>query len=507
MIIVIDYGSQYSQLIVRRIRSFGVWAVICPPDRILETIKKDKPQGIVLSGGPGNISFDCNGSTLPAEIFQVPVLGICYGMQIIAGSLGGIVDSARKKEFGATQLQLLKKEDSLFSDIPVNSEVWMSHKDEVLKVPEKCIVLAQTENCKIAAIKHKDKPVWGVQFHPEVQHTQFGTKIIENFLFKIVKARKDWDMADYIETQIQTIRDQVGDKGVVCAVSGGVDSSVMAEILHRAIGDQLTCVFVNNGLLRLNEPEIVQERFQEKLNIFVHYIDASYDFLRHLRGVVDPEEKRKIVGKTFIDVFYSFAQRFDFLAQGTLYPDVIESVSTGGASDTIKTHHNRVDQVLELIKEGRIIEPLKDLFKDEVREIGKILGIPHDMLMRHPFPGPGLSIRILGEVRPDRLDILREADYILMYEIKESGWYEKVWQAFAILLPIRSVGVMGDARTYDYTCVLRIVGSIDAMTADWARIPYPILGKIANRIVNEVEGINRVVYDVSSKPPATIEWE
>lgn len=508
MILIVDFGSQYSQLIARRIRSKEVLAVLCSPDpeEVAERIKEYQPQALILSGGPANV-YDAESPKCPDIVwdFQGPILGICYGMQLIAHHFNGKVQTAEKGEYGFSELEIFD-DDLLFKECPPSSTVWMSHKDSVTEPPLDFSVIARTPSC-IAGIRANNRPIWGIQFHPEVKHSEHGMQMIENFIFKAANAQRNWSMKNFINREIEEIRQRVGDKKVVCAVSGGVDSTVMACLLYKALGDQLTCMFVNNGVLRKDEELNVQERFRNILKIPLIYLDEEELFLDRLKDIDDPEEKRKVIGKSFIDVFYKKVNDFDFLAQGTLYPDVIESVNFKGPSQTIKTHHNRVPEVMELIRQGRIIEPLRELFKDEVRLLGKELGIDHDMLWRHPFPGPGLAIRILGDVSKERLDILRLADAILIDELRKTGWYAKIWQAFAVLLPVKSVGVMGDCRTYEYTCALRMVESTDGMTADWVKLPYDILGRISTRIVNEVQGINRVVYDVSSKPPATIEWE
>ena len=503
MILILDFGSQYTQLIARRIREIGVYSEIHPYHKVKE-IDSSKIEGLILSGGPGNVyakdAFLI--SREDVERFNVPVLGICYGMQLLTHLYNGKVIPGEKKEYGFTNIKIRKSK--IFKGLKKNQVVWMSHGDRIddLGIFK---VIAESDSA-IAAIENAERNIYALQFHPEVVHTENGKKIIENFVFGICKAEKNWERKSFIEHSIQSIRQGVGNKSVVLGLSGGVDSSTLALLLNRAIGKQITCVFVNNGLLRKNEVEEVVNTFS-KYDLNFKYIDAENIFLERLNGVVDPEEKRKIIGKTFIEVFNREAKGFDFLAQGTLYPDVIESVSVKGPSDTIKTHHNRAKEVLDLIKENKVIEPFKELFKDEVREIAKDLGLPKDIIERQPFPGPGLAIRIIGEVTRERLKILRDADHIVVEEMKKSGWYNKVWQSFAVLLPVKSVGVMGDKRTYENVIAVRIVNSVDGMTADWSKIPYEILNTISNRIINEVKGVNRVVYDISSKPPATIEWE
>ncbi len=506
MIIVLDFGSQYSQLIARKIRALSVYSEIVPFNTPIKKILSYNARGIILSGGPANV-YAQDAPRLSEEIFElgIPVLGICYGMQLIGDLFGGKVHHSKKREYG--KAVLIKKENSrILSGVKQNSVVWMSHQDKVVKRPKDFDVIASTENCKYCIIQHRRKPIIGMQFHPEVHHTVEGDKLLKNFVLKICKMKPDWTMGSFIEQSIVSIRKQVGNNKVVCAVSGGVDSTVLATLLKRAIGGRLKCVFIDNGLLRKNEKSSVVKRFK-RLGIKITVIDATKEFLGKLDDVDDPEEKRKIIGKEFIKVLFKEIGKNDFLAQGTLYPDVIESVSVKGPSATIKTHHNRVKEVLKLIKKGRVIEPLRELFKDEVRELGKRLMLPREILWRQPFPGPGLAIRIIGSVTSERLEILREADYITVEEIKKANLYFNLWQAFTVLLPIKSVGVMGDERTYENVIAIRAVESVDAMTADWAKISYEVLNRISNRIINEVKGVNRVVYDISSKPPSTIEWE
>ncbi len=509
-ILVLDFGSQTTQLIARRVRELHVYSEIKPCITSIEEIKAFSANGIILSGGPASV-YDKGAPTLSKEIFdlEIPILGICYGMQLIAHLLGGSVEHSEKREYGPAELIITDNSD-LFYELNTSKKyrVWMSHGDRVEKLPPGFISIAQSENSPYAAIKHKEKPIFGVQFHPEVIHTEIGKKILENFVLRIAKAKPTWTMKSFIEKTTEEIRKMVkAEEKVICALSGGIDSTVTALLVHKAIEDRLVPIFVNNGLLRKQEVESVLS-LMSLLGLKVRYVDASERFLSRLKGVVDPEEKRRIIGHTFIEVFEEEASKVgnvSYLAQGTLYPDVIESVSFKGPSVTIKSHHNvgALPERMQL----KLIEPLRELFKDEVRNIAKELGLPEDIVYRQPFPGPGLAIRILGEVTKERLNILREADAIVLEEMKKSGWYRKVWQSFAVLLPIKTVGVMGDFRTYEYVIAFRCVDSVDAMTADWTRLPYELLARISNRIINEVRGVNRVVYDISSKPPATIEWE
>jgi GMP synthase (glutamine-hydrolysing) len=505
MILILDFGSQYTQLIARKVRSLHIYAEIIPFNAF-DSIKDKKFTGIILSGGPSSVR-EKDAPLIDTAIFNqgIPVLGICYGMQLMSHLLGGVVAGINRKEYGRSDLSIISR-SPLFSNLPENFRVWMSHGDSVKEMPPGFQKLATSGDCPISAMGNVEKNLYGVQFHPEVHHTENGVKILENFAKNICGEKGDWIMSAFVDKCIKNIREQTRGKNVMCGVSGGVDSTVLAILLHKAIGSRLKSVFVDNGLLRKNEAESVLQRFKD-LGIPVKFIDASKQFLSNLKGITSPEEKRKIIGRDFVNVFFPEIKNGEFLAQGTLYPDVIESVSVRGPSATIKTHHNRVKEILELEKKGRLVEPLKELFKDEVRELGKELKIPHELLWRQPFPGPGLAVRHLGAVTPERLDILREADAILIEEIKAAGLYEKIWQSFCVLLPIRSVGVMGDERTYENAVAIRAVNSVDGMTADWAQIPYEILGRISNRIINEVNGINRVVYDISSKPPGTIEWE
>lgn len=509
-VIVLDFGSQYTQLIARRIREMRVYAEILPYNTAIDELKKEKPSAVILSGGPSSL-YEKGAPKISNEIFKlgVPVLGICYGLYCVVEAFNGKTEPASSKEYGRAEIDIRVK-SPLLKGLKKTETVWMSHGDKVTRTPQGFTVTASTKNAEIAVIENADSKIYGVQFHPEVYHTVNGTRVLENFIFGICRLKATWTMESFIESSIETIRETVGSGTVLLGLSGGVDSSVTAVLLQRAIGERLYCVFVNNGVLRKNEAAQVIDRFKKHMKLNLIYSDSSKRFLAKLKGVEEPELKRKIIGKEFISVFMAEAKkigRFDFLAQGTLYPDVIESVSTKGPSDTIKSHHNRVPEVLKLIKSGKVIEPLKELFKDEVRELGRKLGMPEELIARHPFPGPGLAIRIIGEVTPQRIKILQEADDILVSEIRAAGLYNDVWQIFAVYLPVRSVGVMGDKRTYENVIAIRGVTSVDAMTADWAYLPEGILRKISNRIINEVKGINRVVYDISSKPPSTIEWE
>ncbi len=509
-ILVLDFGSQTTQLIARRVREFHVYSEIKPCNISLEEIKAFGAKGIILSGGPASV-YDEDAPRVPKELFDLglPILGICYGMQLMSHLLGGRVEKSEKREYGPADLHILDVSDLFYGLDPSRRyRVWMSHGDRVEELPPGFVSIAESENSPYAAIKHQNKPLFGVQFHPEVAHTEIGREVLENFVFRLAGCKPTWTMRSFIEKTIEEIRAQVRpEERVICALSGGIDSTVTAILVHKAIGDRLIPIFVNNGLLRKNEPESVIE-LMSSLGLKLHYVDAAERFLERLKGVTDPEEKRRLIGHTFIEVFEEEAKKVGnvtYLAQGTLYPDVIESVSFRGPSATIKSHHN-VGGLPERMK-LKLIEPLRELFKDEVREIARELGLPEDIVYRQPFPGPGLAIRILGEVTKERLEILREADAIVLEEMKKSGWYRKVWQSFAVLLPIRTVGVMGDFRTYEYVVAVRCVDSVDAMTADWTRLPYDLLARLSNRIINEVRGVNRVVYDISSKPPATIEWE
>ncbi len=510
MILIIDFGSQYNQLIARRVRENHVYCRIVPPTVGLDEIRKLSPEGIILSGGPSSI-YEKDSPRANAEILKmgIPVLGICYGMQFMIHTLGGNIKGAGKREYGFAQLHITKKE-GLFHGIEENSvQCWMSHGDSAEGLPEGFEITASTENTKIAAIAHTSGQYHGLQFHPEVEHTPRGREMIRNFLFHICGCVPSWTMKSFAKEAVAQVRESVGDGRVILGLSGGVDSSVAALLIHKAIGHSLTCIFVDNGLLRKDEAVQLKQRLTQHLDISIRFVDASEKFLHELKGVTDPEQKRKIIGRVFMEVFEVEAQKIgnaQFLAQGTLYPDIIESVSAfGGPTAVIKSHHN-VGGLPEKMKLS-LVEPLKYLFKDEVRELGTELGLDEEMVWRQPFPGPGLAIRVLGEVTADRLAILREADAVLLDEIRKNGYYRKLWQSFAVLLPIKSVGVMGDHRTYENILAVRAVTSRDAMTADWARLPHELLASISNRIINEVKGVNRVVYDISSKPPATIEWE
>ena len=506
LVLVLDFGAQYTQLIARRIRECHAYCEILPFDTPLETIRKRNPIGLVFSGGPSSV-YEPGAPQIDRAVYGLglPILGICYGMQAMAHDLGGKVSAATLKEFGKTQLEV-RDPTVLFEGLNPDLICWMSHGDTVEAPPPGFQVSAATENCPVAAMYDAARRFYAVQFHPEVVHTPWGTEVIRGFLEKACGARGLWTMESFIEQQVAIIRQQVGGSHVVCGLSGGIDSCTVAALVHKAVGDQLTCIFVNHGLLRKGEAEDVQRKFAAAFNINLVYVDAEERFLKRLEGVTDPERKRKIIGEEFVRVFEEESCKLTdatFLAQGTLYPDVIESGTKSAAK--IKTHHN-VGGLPEDMN-FRLVEPLRFLFKDEVRAVAEELGLPTDMVWRQPFPGPGLAIRITGEVTKERLDLLRASDWIVIDEIKRSGLYRKVWQSFAVLVPTKSVGVMGDQRTYAYPIVLRVVTSEDAMTADWARLPYEVLDRISSRIVNEVPGINRVVLDITSKPPATIEWE
>lgn len=509
MIVVIDFGSQYNQLIARRVRESRVYCQIEPPNVDIESIKSLKPDGIILSGGPSSI-YEKNSPKIDTAIFDlgVPVLGICYGMQFMIDALGGTVKKAAKREYGFAELNIQKTEN-IFEKIDTSTTCWMSHGDSITKLPAGFSITASTDNTPIAAAENADKNLYGLQFHPEVEHTPKGKQMLSNFLFNVCGCKRNWTMKAFARESIQQVKDAVGDKKVILGLSGGVDSSVTAVLIHQAIGSHLTCIFVDNGLLRLNEAAKLKTMLKQHLQINIRFVNASKLFLDALNGVTDPEKKRKIIGKIFMDVFEAEAKKIkgaDFLAQGTLYPDIIESQSAfGGPTSIIKSHHN-VGGLPKKMK-LKLIEPLKYLFKDEVRALGKTLGMPDELVWRQPFPGPGLGIRIIGEITRNRLTVLRKVDDILIEEIKANGYYKKLWQSFAVLLPIKSVGVMGDKRTYENIVAIRAVTSKDAMTADWARLPHKLLAKISNRIINEVNGVNRVAYDISSKPPSTIEWE
>lgn len=506
---ILDFGAQYAQLIARRVREAGVYSELVRPDISIEELKKKKLKGLILSGGPSSV-YEPNAPKCDPRIFDlgVPVLGICYGMQLGAQILGGQVKPAKAREFGRAKLHVTKN-DPLVNGLPADTTVWMSHGDQVHDLPKEFESLAATPTCPFAAAKHTQRPFYGVQFHPEVTHTPRGEKIFHNFLYDICHCAGTWSMGNFAEDSIRRVREQVGDGKVICGLSGGVDSSVVAALLHKAIGEQLVCIFVDNGLLRKNEKELVESTFRGHFHINLRVADASQQFLSELKGVTDPQQKRKIIGKEFIEAFKREAQAIsgaEFLAQGTLYPDVIESGhGHSGTTANIKLHHN-VGGLPEQLG-FKLVEPLRDLFKDEVRRMGEVLGLPEQLVWRHPFPGPGLAVRVIGDITPERLRVLRDADEIVLEELVANNLYRKTAQVFAVLLPIATVGVMGDARSYDSVVAIRAVESQDFMTADWARIPYEVLATMSNRIINEVRGVNRVVYDISSKPPATIEWE
>jgi GMP synthase (glutamine-hydrolysing) len=508
-ILILDYGSQYTQLIARRVRELNVYCEIHPFNKDLAAFSDAPPKGIILSGSPFSVN-DEDAPELNQDIFEwdVPILGVCYGLQVLAHTqIPGSVEQAARREFGRSEL-IVDDASDLFQQIPEESVVWMSHGDHIKKLPEDYVIIGHTDNARVAAVRHQNKPIFGVQFHPEVIHTIHGKQILKNFVKAICKLEGNWTAQSFIESTIEEIREQVGEDRVLCALSGGVDSTVVATLVHKAIGDQLQCVFVDNGLLRKNEFQDVLDIYEDQLHLPVKGVNASERFLKNLKGVVDPEEKRTIIGNTFIDVFddtIAHDDSFKYLAQGTLYPDVIESVSFKGPSATIKSHHN-VGGLPEEMNLS-LVEPVRELFKDEVRNVGRELGIPEAFIKRHPFPGPGLGIRVISDITPEKLDMLREADDIFINELRKNELYDEVWQALVVLLPVQSVGVMGDERTYEFTAGLRAVTSVDGMTADWAHLPHPVLAHVSNRIINEVRGINRVVYDVSSKPPSTIEWE
>ena len=507
-LVVLDFGSQYTQLIARRLRELSVYAEIVPFNIAPKDLAARNPVGIILSGGPRSIS-DPDAPKCDPEVFKmtVPTLGICYGMQAMTDALGGTVLPAPQREYGSAVIYP-GNDKVMFRDLPASFKAWASHGDLVATVPPGFSITATSKNAPVAAMEHTDHGLYGLLFHPEVVHTEHGSDLLGKFAREICGCVGDWTMSSFVQETIGHIQEQVGDSRVLCALSGGVDSTVVALLIHRAIGDRLTCIFVDNGVLRANEAAQVRQRFLDKLELPVVFEDASELFLERLKGITDPEEKRMIIGRAFIEVFETKAAElgeFEFLAQGTLYPDVIESVSVVGPSVPIKSHHNVGGLPTEM--QFSLIEPVRHLFKDEVRQVGIELGVDEEFVWRQPFPGPGLAVRILGEVTPDRLRLLREADAIVTKEIREAGWYRKVWQSFPVLLPIRSVGVMGDERTYEYTVAIRVVQSLDGMTADWVPLPAELLSRMSSRIVNEVKGINRVVYDITSKPPSTIEWE
>lgn len=509
MIIVIDFGSQFNQLIARRVREHNVYCQVEPSDITVSKIKALNPQGIILSGGPSSI-YEIDSPSIDKSLFDlgVPILGICYGMHYMVHSLGGKIKKADKKEYGFANLNVIDP-DPLFNDMGSDFQCWMSHGDSAMALPKNFVITASTENTPIAAIANHDKKFYGLQFHPEVEHSINGSKMIGHFLFDVCQCGQSWTMKSFCDGAISQIKYSVGDKKVIMGLSGGVDSSVAATLIHKAIGKNLFCIFVDNGLLRKNEKEALEINLIKNLNLNIRFVDAKEKFLSGLKGVTDPEKKRKIIGSLFIEVFEAEAAKIEgaeFLGQGTLYPDIIESKSAfGGPTSIIKSHHN-VGGLPEKMK-LKLIEPLQLLFKDEVRKLGKELGINDDLIWRQPFPGPGLAIRIMGEITAFRLEILREADAILLEEVRKAGLYRELWQSFAVLLPVKSVGVMGDKRTFANCIAIRAVTSNDAMTADWAKLPHDLLGKISNRIINEVENINRVVFDITSKPPGTIEWE
>jgi GMP synthase (glutamine-hydrolysing) len=515
-IIVLDFGSQYTQLIARRLRELSVYSEVWPPDTPIDTIRARQPAGIILSGGPKSVS-ESGAPRCDPGVYAIgrPVLGICYGMQLMADALGGRVAPAPSREFGHATVTITGRPGAfgpqnpaaLFADVPDELRVWASHGDFVAAAPAGFSVVATSANAPIAAMADPQRALYAILFHPEVVHTERGLEILRNFAFGICGCTGDWTMASFVEEATARVRRQIGSGRVVCALSGGVDSTVAALIIHRAVGDRLTCIFVDNGVLRLDEAAQIRKRY-ERLQLPLVFADASALFLERLAGITDPERKRKIIGATFIDVFEAEAAKLgqvDFLAQGTLYPDVIESISIVGQSSMIKSHHN-VGGLPERMR-MTLVEPLRELFKDEVREVGRKMGLEEEFVVRQPFPGPGLAVRILGEVTTERLALVRRADAIVTEEVRREGWYTRLWQSFAVLLPVQSVGVMGDERTYEYTIAIRAVESRDGMTADWARLPHDLLARISSRIVNDVKGINRVVYDISSKPPSTIEWE
>lgn len=509
LILIFDFGAQYTQLISRKVRELGVYSEIKPFNIPLQEIKELQPRGLIFSGGPESV-YEENAPLPDKGVFDlnIPVLGICYGLQVISNFFAGeVAGGTTKREYGLAELKI-ENPGELFKEVSPTSQVWMSHGDALKKLPAGFETLGCTDNSPYAAFGNKEKKMYCVQFHPEVTHTVEGKKILGNFVYEICGCEKSWTPGSFVKTTVSEIREKVGGGKAICGLSGGVDSSVAAALVYKAIGQQLHCVFVDTGLMRKNEAHEVCETFHKYFDSNFVSVDASQEFLKRLNGVINPEEKRKIIGNTFIEVFEKEAERIagvEYLVQGTLYPDVIESVSAHGPSVTIKTHHNvgGLPEVMNL----KLIEPLRELFKDEVRNVGRELELPEKILGRHPFPGPGLAVRILGEITAARLELLREVDAIFIEELRRNDWYDKIWQAFAVLLPVKTVGVMGDKRTYENVIGLRAVSSLDGMTADWSRIPYEVLAKISNRIINEVAGVNRVVYDISSKPPSTIEWE
>ncbi|MFP4477378.1 MAG: glutamine-hydrolyzing GMP synthase [Desulfatibacillaceae bacterium] len=509
MILVIDFGSQYNQLIARRVREHRVYCQIEPPTLPVSAIRDMAPRGIILSGGPASI-YEENSPGVDPGVFDlgIPVLGICYGMQYMIHSLGGEVAPADKREYGLAELTVDNPRDVL-DGVPERATVWMSHGDSIKSLPEGFTATARTDNTPFAAVAAPERGFYGLQFHPEVTHTPKGKLMLKNFLTKVCGCKQNWTMKSFVKESVAAVREAVGDDKVILGLSGGVDSSVAAVLLHRAVGDNLTPIFVDNGLLRLGEAERLRKVFADHLHVPVRFVDARREFLSELAGVEDPERKRKIIGRVFMEVFEAEAKKIEgvkYIAQGTLYPDIIESVSAwGGPTAVIKSHHNvgGLPEKMEL----SLVEPLKYLFKDEVRKVGRELGLPDDMVWRQPFPGPGLAIRVIGAVDEQRLEVLRKVDAVITEEIRAAGYYKKVWQSFPVLLPIRSVGIMGDQRTYENVIAIRAVTSRDAMTADWARLPHSLLARISNRVINEIRGVNRVVYDISSKPPSTIEWE
>lgn len=508
-ILILDFGSQYTQLIARRVRELGVYAEILPCNIEFARIAEYNPTAIILSGGPMSV-YAADAPMCDDNVFEMgrPILGICYGLQLMAFKFGGEVDKSAKREYGRAEIIFDEGENVLLKDIPERSNVWMSHGDSLKKLPDGFRVIARTNNAPICAVANESRKMFGVQFHPEVVHTENGRQLLSNFIFEIAGAKANWSPADFIEATIKDIKDRVGDKTVICALSGGVDSAVAAVLVHKAIGNQLKCIHIDNGLMRRNESAEVVHTYRDHFGMDLDFRDASDMFLERLAGVTDPEQKRKIIGKAFIDVLAEEADKFrgaTFLVQGTIYPDVIESMSFKGPSATIKSHHNvgGLPEKMNL----KLIEPLRELFKDEVRNVGRALGIPEHFIDRHPFPGPGLAVRVIGDITKEKLELLRAADAIFIEELRTSKLYHTAWQAFVVLLPVQTVGVMGDERTYDNVVALRAVTSVDGMTADWVRLPHEFLAHVSNRISNEVKGLSRVVYDISSKPPATIEWE